>query len=487
MSRLTNGMKRISLGLALGAATLFSPIDLHANPAEPNILHFIFSSMMTNTGVVPGAKGIIAGNLARQGNASNQRLTLTLTKLTPNTTYQLVAFIDDDIAATNVAGFTTSATGTSKIVYVKKSQGNPSAGGQLLPDVLDPLNHVRELDIVNGNAQAVLRVSLNNPDKLQYLVKRPMDNTGLLPTAAGSLQINATSRTTQFRLTASGLHSNTDYVLTFNGIPAQTNTTDRLGKLNLKGMPGGAPDVLAIHAVGLTDLTSNLILTAGGSSGIVGIPVAGQAPVALRSAAAFAVLAGSEVANTGLTIVKGNLGVSAGSAVTGFHTADAGPGVVHGTIYTATPGPAATAQHDLTTAFNDAAGRTVGAVTVAGNLGGQTLTPGLYKSTSSLAISSGNLTLDARGDAQAVFIFQIASALTTTSGRQVILSGKARAANVFWQVGSSATLGTTTIFKGTIMADQSITLETGATLEGRALARIAMVTLGANTVTIPVP
>src|SRR5213082_154658 len=144
---------------------------------------------------------------------------------------------------------------------------------------------------------------------------------------------------------------------------------------------------------------------------------------------------------------------------------------------------AAQAELDLTTAFNDAKGRTVGAVTVAGNLGGQTLVPGLYISTSSLEISSGDLTLDAEGDADAVFIFQMASTLTTTAGRQVILSGGAKAANIFWQVGSSATLGTTSVFKGTIMADQSITLTTGATLEGRALARIAAVTMDANTIT----
>jgi hypothetical protein len=122
---------------------------------------------------------------------------------------------------------------------------------------------------------------------------------------------------------------------------------------------------------------------------------------------------------------------------------------------------AAQAIADLTTAFGDAAGRTVGPITAAGNLGGQTLAPGLYKSTSSLAISSGNLTLDAQGNANAVFIFQMASTLTTTTGLQVILTGGAQAANIFWQVGSSATLGTNSIFQGTIMADQSITLTTG--------------------------
>ena len=97
---------------------------------------------------------------------------------------------------------------------------------------------------------------------------------------------------------------------------------------------------------------------------------------------------------------------------------------------------------------------TLAPVTVAGNLGGLTLPPGLYKSTSSLAISSGDLTLDAQGDANGIFIFQVASTLTTTSGRKVILSGGAKSNNVYWQVGTSATLGTTSVFKGTIMANQ---------------------------------
>ena len=206
---------------------------------------------------------------------------------------------------------------------------------------------------------------------------------------------------------------------------------------------------------------------------------AGPAPIVLGSSGTFAVLSGSTVTNTGPTILNGDLGLSPGSAVTGFP-----PGKLIGTLHVADP-IAAQAKLDLTTAYNDAAGRTVAPITVAGNIGGQTLAPGLYKSTSSLAISSGDLTLDARGDADAVFIFQIASTLTTTSGRQVILSGGAQARNIFWQVGTSATLGTTSSFKGTIMADQSITLTTGARLDGRALARIAAVTLDSNTITAP--
>jgi hypothetical protein len=146
---------------------------------------------------------------------------------------------------------------------------------------------------------------------------------------------------------------------------------------------------------------------------------------------------------------------------------------------------AAQAQLDLTIAYNDAAGRTLDAVLVAGNLGGQTLAPGLYKSTASLEISSGDLTLDAQGDPNAVWIFQMASTLVTTVGRQVILTGGAQAANVFWQVGSSATIGGSSVFKGTILADQSITMNTSATLDGRTLARNGAVALDANTITVP--
>ncbi len=229
--------------------------------------------------------------------------------------------------------------------------------------------------------------------------------------------------------------------------------------------------VIVVIIVAAVVIGAGYVLLSGGACG--------QSAVALRSAAGFAVLAGSTVTNTGSSTVTGDVGVSPGTAVTGFP-----PGTIVGATHVA-DSVAAQAQLDLTTAYNDAAGRTLCPVTVAGNIGGQTLAPGLYKSTSSLAISSGDLTLDARGNVNAVWIFQIASTLTTTAGRQVILTGGARAANVFWQVGSSATLGTNSTFAGTIMADQAVSLVTGATLNGRALARIGAVSLDANTVTRP--
>jgi ice-binding like protein len=194
-----------------------------------------------------------------------------------------------------------------------------------------------------------------------------------------------------------------------------------------------------------------------------------QLPVPLGSAANFGVLAGSAVTNTGATVVSGSLGVSPGTSVSGFP-----PGVVNGVIH-AGDATAAQGQVDLTTAYTNAAGRPPGTV-VAGDIGGQTLTPGVYTSSSTLGIT-GNLTLTGAG----VYIFQIASGLTTASGSQVILAGGATADNIFWQVGSSATLGTTSILYGDILAQASITENTGAVLHGRALARTGAVTLQGNT------
>ncbi len=218
-------------------------------------------------------------------------------------------------------------------------------------------------------------------------------------------------------------------------------------------------------------------------------------PVNLESAANFAVLAGSLISNIPTSAVTGDIGLSpaAGSNITGF-----GPTEVTGTIYTvdatgpAGSVPAATmltaAQGDLTTAYNDAVGRTpVPTGTFlnpgSGNIGGLSLVAGLYKFTGSALITGSDVTLT--GSATDVWIFQIAADLNVGSGIQVILAGGAKAANIFWQVGTSATLGTTSVFKGTIMADQSISLSTGARLDGRALARIAAVTLASNAVNRP--
>src|ERR1017187_7045609 len=159
---------------------------------------------------------------------------------------------------------------------------------------------------------------------------------------------------------------------------------------------------------------------------VIPVQTTTQTPVPLASTSGFAVLAGSAVTSTGATNITGDIGLSPGSSVGGFP-----PGILTGTKYINDP-IANQAKLDLTAVYNNLAGRTcTDIVTLSGNIGGLTLTPGLYKSTSSLAISSGDLTFDAKGNANAVFIIQIASTLTTTSGRKVILSGGALASNIF--------------------------------------------------------
>lgn len=208
---------------------------------------------------------------------------------------------------------------------------------------------------------------------------------------------------------------------------------------------------------------------------------AGQAPVDLGSADTFAVLAASTVTSTHGGTINGDVGVWTGSTF----VFGAPAVIVNGTVHLG-DAIAAQAQSDLTTAYNDAAGRTVDVIIVAdGELGGKTLAPGLYRSApQSFGITSVDLTLDAQGDPNGVWIFQMpSSTLTVGNGRQVILAGGARAGNIFWQVGSSATIGTTSVFKGNILALASITIKTGASLDGRALARTGAVTLDANILT----
>jgi uncharacterized protein YjdB len=227
--------------------------------------------------------------------------------------------------------------------------------------------------------------------------------------------------------------------------------------------------------------TSVITATSGGVTGTtlaITALASNPALVDLGSAGAFAVLAGSTVNNTGATSVIGDVGVSPGTAMGLL------PAQVSGTIHVADP-VADQAKLDLTAAFNDAAGRSANVVTKSGDIGGQILIPGLYRSTSTLDISVGDLTLDGQGDANAVWIFQIGSTLTTASNRKIILTHNAKAQNVFWQVGTSATLGMGTVFKGNILAQASITLNTNATLDGRALAQDAAVTLDTNTVIKP--
>jgi hypothetical protein len=233
---------------------------------------------------------------------------------------------------------------------------------------------------------------------------------------------------------------------------------------------------LAGNALAAGSVSNPWSFTTGSTSALGHL---GPEPVVLGTAGTFRVLAGSTITNTGVTTnIDGDAGVFPGTAVVGL-----APGNVTGTIFAGGP-IAETAKVDLLVGYNDAQSRSTNAISLPGQLGGLTLAPGLYVNASSSGISgtgpNGILTLDAQGDPNAVWIFKMGSTLITDAGTSIVLAGNAQAGNIFWQVGSSATLGVNSVFDGTILADASITMNTGATLHGRALTRVGAVTLDTN-------
>lgn len=198
----------------------------------------------------------------------------------------------------------------------------------------------------------------------------------------------------------------------------------------------------------------------------------------LGSAAGFAVLGASTVTCTNSSAITGDVGVSPGTAITGFNPSCTLSGAIH-----AGDGAAEQAHGDLFTAFDDLAASVCEHDLTGRDLGGQTLAPGVYCFDTTAGLT-GNLTLDGGGDENAVWIFQLGTAITTAPSSSVVMAGGGSPCNVFWQVGSSATLGIGTAFAGNILAAASITLVSGSTLSGRALALNAAVTSDGNAVSL---
>ena len=207
-----------------------------------------------------------------------------------------------------------------------------------------------------------------------------------------------------------------------------------------------------------------------------------QGPVDLGTASSFAILAATTVTSANVSMVFGDLGVTPGTAVTGFP-----PGTVSGGAIHLSDATVLAAGNDRATAFSDAAARSSACPSaVAAELGGQTMTPGLYQSTT-FTIATGDLTLDAQGDVDAVFVFQAGTTVNIGVGYQVLFVNGALPANVYWEIGSSATLQANSYFAGTILANISITVGAGAQLEGRLFANTGAVTLDGNLIGVPAP
>ena len=212
--------------------------------------------------------------------------------------------------------------------------------------------------------------------------------------------------------------------------------------------------------------------------GFTSSPAFGAAAINLGNATPDAVVAGTTITNTGNSVLTGDMSLSPGTSITGFP-----PGTASGTTNAANATSLA-AQTSATAAYGVAAGETPFTTLAGGLVGGLTLSPGVYTASSAMQLT-GPVTLNAGGDASAVFIFQAGSTLTTASAASVVLEGGAQACNVYWQVGSSATLGSTTSFVGTILALASVTLNTGASVDGRVFAQTGAVTLDDNVITVP--
>jgi hypothetical protein len=318
-----------------------------------------------------------------------------------------------------------------------------------------------------------------------FIVDSDGQLTVTVPAAASAGPVTVTVRT------RGGIAGGVTY--TYLGLPSITTVTPDSGPVdggNLVVITGTAFSYTTSVTIGGTPATSyriasdteiDVLVPAGAlGSADVSVTTLGGTTTAVNAytyLGLFAVLGGQSVTNTGLSNVAGDLGVSPGVSVTGFP-----PGQVNGTIHIS-DAAALQAHADLIATYDNAVGQ-IPDVGISGDLGGLTLTPGVYNATSSIGLT-GTLTLDALGDRNADWIFQIGSTLTTATASRVLLTNGATARTVIWQIGSSATLGPDTAFAGRILAATSITVNAGATVNGQTLARDGSVTLDTNTIARP--
>ena len=425
-----------------------------------------------NPGLTPPTVASVAPPAGAAGACPNTLVTATFTKAMNPATIKASTFVLTGPNATAVPGQITynAASNTAIFTPTGALALNTSYTATLTTGVTDVFgNHLLRNFAWSFTTGVIACTGTGAPAVVSFT---PAD--GACPNTTVTATFNeamnpATIGATTFTLAGTGAAGNVTY-----DVPNQTAIFTPSAPLALESpytatVTTGAQDLLGAGLA--SDFTWSFTTSA----------VVCQAPVPMGSAANFADLAGSTITNTGPTVITGgDLALSPGSAVTGFPPGVlTPPAVMH--IDDAT---AAQAQLDLTAAYNYAAG-VLGAAVLPGDLSGLTFSPGVYKNSSTVMLSAEQVFLDGQGDPNAVFIFQIGSTLTTLGGTQVVLTGGTQAKNVFWQVSTSATLGTNSIFKGTILALQSITLDTGAVLTGSALARNGGLTLDSNIITLP--
>lgn len=389
---------------------------------------------------------------------------------------------------TSIAGTLTYDDANATISFAPSSPLAPNTTytGRISTSVKDPMGNALQEPYVwtfsTGNAADTTSPFITATDPARNATAVPLNK---VVTLTFSEPMNSATITGAFTL-MQGTNAVAGAV-TYSGLRASFTPSAAL-------MP--ATTYTAKITTAAQDLSGNALLSDSTWTFVTGLAPAPAPPIDLRSAEDFGILAGVGVSNNaGFSEIHDmNVGISPGgrSSITGFPPAIVVNGAIYASDDTAPAGVAAMltqAKKDLTDAYLSAEGATAPApATVAGDLGGQTLAPGIYKSTSTLMVQSGDLTLDAQGNPNAFWIFQVASDFTTVGGAggNIILSGGAQARNIFWQVGSSATIGDNTSFKGNVLALTSITMNSNATAEGRMLARNGSVVLtSTNIITKP--
>jgi hypothetical protein len=251
-------MKRLTKSaLFLGVAACSASLLANAHAGGTDILHYAVTKAMANGGVESNAVGSVQAHQNKQGHADNQQLNISVSGLTANGSYALLANGDTNLS--DGVSFTTDTNGNATLQY--RSQGNGHGQGlghgkSQLPAALDPVSAITELDVFNTSTQAVLTADMTMPDQLQYLIKRNLSTS----TVDASLRIHATTAQTQFDLKASGLTATNNYLLVVNGSVVETNAADSNGKLNINSLPVSG-SILSVNSLQLLDASSNVVLT----------------------------------------------------------------------------------------------------------------------------------------------------------------------------------------------------------------------------------